>query len=262
MSETLLVLGHRGMLGNAVLSYFKSEGFEVLTTESRWGEESFAHDLVNTRASYIINCIGAIPQKKLGDEAYTSINVELPKFLETLGKKIIHPTTDCEFSGTLEEGKKYTKNDKRDAEDSYGKSKALISELIEKTFNNTKMIRVSIIGHELTSSVSFLDWFLSSEGEVNGYANHSWNGITTLEWAKNCRRLINDWESFPTLTQLGTEDVMSKFEILCLTRTIYNKDVVIKEVRTEANSNKTLLSDFDIPDLADQLRELKKFYNK
>ena len=134
---------------------------EIITTEKRWGDTTFKSKLENTDASVIINCIGAIPQKKPSDERYIDINVNLPIFLESLGKRIIHPTTDCEFSGDLDQSEAYTKLHQRDAKDAYGKSKAKISELIENSFKNTKMIRVSIIGHELSSNFSLLDWFLN-----------------------------------------------------------------------------------------------------
>lgn len=138
----ILILGHNGMLGNAVSQYFSSQNdYEVETTNTRWNKDDFIEYLSNSDADVIINCIGAIPQKKLSAEAYTSINVELPIHLETLGKKIIHPTTDCEFSGTIPETEKYSKTSARDAEDDYGMSKAQISRRIEEDFSNTKMIR-------------------------------------------------------------------------------------------------------------------------
>jgi dTDP-4-dehydrorhamnose reductase len=63
------------------------------------------------------------------------------------------------------------------------------------------MIRVSIIGHELSSNYSLLDWFLNSDGTVNGYDDHYWNGVTTLAWAKICSSIMNNWDTVPTLNQ-------------------------------------------------------------
>ena len=183
--KKIFILGHNGMLGNAVLKYYiGKQDCVVYTTDSRFNSEEFKTILEGTDAEYIINCIGKIPQKsKKGENLneYKTLNIELPIFLETLNKKILHPSTDCEFLGGLEEGKKYTKNNIRDAQDEYGLSKAFISNKIEKEFHNTKILRVSIIGHEKNTSLSLLDWFLSQEKETNGYTNHYWNGITTLE---------------------------------------------------------------------------------
>lgn len=263
MSRKVLILGHRGMLGNAVHSYFNNHNnYITLTTEKRWGDPLFNEELLNTEADFIINCIGAIPQKKLPEEAYRKINIDLPTFLETIGKKVVHPTTDCEFSGTIPYPKKYSVIDERDAQDAYGKSKADISFLIENSFNNTKMIRVSIIGHELNSHVSFLDWFLHSENEVNGYTNHYWNGVTTLQWAKLCENLLENWDDLPVLNQFGTTDSLSKFEILSLVKKVYEKDVVITPKETEFASHKCLVSHAELPTIEEQLVELKKFYGK
>lgn len=263
MTTKILILGHKGMLGNAVHKYFTSESdHEIITTEKRWGDTTFKSELENTDASVIINCIGAIPQKKPSDEQYIDINVNLPIFLESLGKRIIHPTTDCEFSGDLDQSEAYTKLHQRDAKDAYGKSKAKISELIENSFKNTKMIRVSIIGHELSSNYSLLDWFLNSDGTVNGYDDHYWNGVTTLAWAKICSSIMNNWDTVPTLNQYATDKNLTKYELLELIKKVYNKDIDINPVITGKVVNKCLTPDAESGSLENQLRELRMFYNR
>ena len=72
---------------------------------------------------------------------------------------MIHPSTDCEFSGNIPATRKYTKKDVRDAIDDYGKSKAEISKRIENGFKNTKIIRTSIVGHEEQGAFPFLIGF-------------------------------------------------------------------------------------------------------
>jgi dTDP-4-dehydrorhamnose reductase len=156
----------------------------------------------------------------------------------------------------------YSKDAVRDAEDEYGKSKAAIAERIEKEFRNTKMLRVSIIGHERTSSVALLDWFLASEGEVKGYTNHYWNGITTLEWAKLACELAEEWDSFPILNQHASPEVMSKYDLLVLVREVYGKDIVITPFEAATAANKCLKGDRELPSLKGQLTELRAFYGK
>jgi dTDP-4-dehydrorhamnose reductase len=259
----ILVLGHKGMLGNAVQSYLSTTGkYEVLTTEARYGEPDFGTAIHALNPDAIVNCIGLIPQKKPRPEEYASVNIDLPVFLETLGKKIVHPTTDCEFLGDIPSDRMYTKADIRDANDPYGLSKAIISKRIEEDFSNTKMLRVSIIGHELASHNSLLDWFLNSEGKVNGYTTHYWNGITTLEWSKLCEELIDNWDTYPTLNQYGTDKIASKCDLLTIMRDVYGKDVEISPFTTETAVNKCLASDKPIPSIHEQLIELKKFYRK
>lgn len=262
--KKVLVLGHKGMLGNAVYKYFqqKKEKYALLTIEKRWPEKDFQEALIASEAEIIINCIGLIPQRNPLQSEYEKINIELPTFLDSLGKKIIHPSTDCEFLGNLNPDEKYKKTHQRDATDEYGKSKAKISQLIEDSFKNTKVIRVSIIGHEQKNHLALLDWFLSSTGEVSGFTNQYWNGITTLEWATISEDLINHWDTLPIINQYGTKDIHSKYDLLCDIKNIYNKDIKIIPVEKSEGTNKCLESDKEIKDMSEQLRELKKFYNR
>ena len=75
------------------------------------------------------------------------------------------------------------------------------------------MIQTSIIGPEIDSNASLLEWFLSQEGEIFGYTKAIWNGNTTLEWSKWCEKIIFDWDNYDTLTILYSNTV-SKFDII------------------------------------------------
>jgi dTDP-4-dehydrorhamnose reductase len=259
----LLILGHNGMLGNAVYKYFINK-CDIETIEGlRWNSDEYKNKILNSDAEFTINCVGAIPQKKYDVEYYGFLNIELPKFLETTGKKVIHPSTDCEFSGNLEYPKMYKWNDWRDAEDDYGKSKAKISKLIVDEFKNTKIIRTSIIGHELITSLSLLDWFLGTDDDevLRGYSNYYWNGITTLQWCKVADMIISSWMETFILTQVGSLG-LSKYDLLKIIAEVYSKPNIINKFEMEKPLNKMLESDFKIPTIEDQLIELKTFYNK
>jgi dTDP-4-dehydrorhamnose reductase len=260
----ILILGHSGMLGNAVKKYFDQETDHSTSTISnlRWDELEFKKSIINSDADYVINCIGLIPQNNPEKADYESLNVELPLFLDTTGKKILHPSTDCEFSGKIPIDKKYSFCQERDAEDAYGMSKARSSKILEESAINTKIIRTSIIGHELNSRVALLDWFLSSEGNVNGYTNHYWNGITTLEWAKIANELINDWENFPILNTFGTHDIRTKHDLLLIIKSVYKKKIEVIPFVANVSINKCLDSCKKLSDIDEQLAELKDFYSK
>ncbi len=259
----ILVLGHKGMLGRAVAKYFAESGHTVVTLAARYGESEFVDSIIKLNPDFIINGIGKIPQKKpLSDAEYVALNTDLPILLDTIGRPVVHPTTDCEFSGFIKPGTAYTKTAPRDATDVYGMSKAKSSQCLEESSKNTKIIRTSIIGHEESTTFSLLDWFLSQTGSVRGYTNHYWNGITTLEWAKQCQHLINRWQDAPTLTQLGTATHHSKYDILTIAKAVYEKDITITPFETPETMNKCLLSDYTIPDISAQLKELKDFFNK
>jgi len=261
----ILVLGHTGMLENAVHDYFTFNNVNVETIPSgiRWDSNEFKEIIINSKADFIINCIGAIPQKKPSDDYYEFLNVELPFFLERTGKKILHPSTDCIFSGKLEFPNRYKRTDKPDAYDLYGKSKSKIDNLIQTNFLNTKIIRTSIFGHELSRHVSLLDWFLGTKNDeiINGYNNYYWNGISTLQWAKEADMLFKNWSEMPTLIQLGSEG-MPKSEFLRLVAKVYNKPNQINDFKMVVDTNKMLESDWELPTLEQQLNELKNFYCK
>lgn len=258
----ILILGHNGMLGNAAFKYF-NKNHEIVTIEQRWDSDDFKISVQEADVEFVINCIGAISQKKFGDDYFELINVKLPEFLETIDKKIIHPSTDCVFSGNIKPPQMYCKDDERDAYDVYGKSKAKIDKMIVDDFKNTKIIRTSIIGHEMQGHVSLLDWFLGTDEnvELNGYCNYYWNGITTLQWCKVAEEIMRDWDFVPIITQVGTE-VMVKSNLLRLMGKIYGKSNKINDFEMRVTLNKALISDYPIQSTEKQLIELKKFYKK
>lgn len=261
--KKVLILGENGMLGDAVRRYLSQRSeYELVYVSGRWPTDTFKSAVTTADADVIINCVGKIPQRKPTEEEYRETNIDLPVFLDTLGAQIIYPTTDCEFSGTLPVKSFYTKSSVRDAEDSYGKSKAIISERIEQTFSHTKIIRTSIIGHERASSVSLLDWFLSAREPVKGYTNHYWNGVTTLQWAQLAADLIENWDQYPVLNQHGTHEIVSKYQLLSLIREVYDTDTHIEPFETPETVNKCLLPDTNLPSLTEQLQALKTFYGR
>ena len=261
-----MVLGHSGMLGNAVMRYFSQfpEQYTLLTTNERWGDNgAFNESVSSTDADFIINCIGAIPQKySQHEDNYQKINIDLPIFLDSIGRPIVHPSTDCEFSGTIPAGEKYKKKSLRDATDAYGISKALISKKIEETFANTKIIRTSIIGHELgNKKFSLLEWVLSTKDTpIRGYTDHYWNGVTTIQWCKICETLIKDWGQKEKLNQFGTEKIASKYDLVRLILKIYMRKVDVEPYMTGTIVNKCLESDVSLPPIEKQLEELRMTY--
>ncbi len=259
----ILILGHTGMIGSTAATYFEQiNTYKVITLNTRWGDPLFRENILTLDPNLIINCIGAIPQKNPSEDEYRKLNIELPIFLETLSIPVIHPATDCEFSGELPTPLLYTKVSTRDATDAYGKSKAEIAALIETSFIHTKMIRASVIGHEMGSKAGLLEWFLHSTGSVYGYTNHYWNGITTLQWAKLCDEIIKNWDTQPILNQYATESSLTKYNVLETIKKVYDKDIIVDALETEGSINKCLESDTKLPTLKEQLEILRTFSKK
>jgi dTDP-4-dehydrorhamnose reductase len=166
----VLVLGHSGMLGHMVAKYLSDNNCDIVTCEYRYPSTQFKEFIKQFNGDFIINCIGAIPQRTKD----FSINYELPIWLDANANcKIIHPGTDCEMDS-----------------DDYGISKKRARDYIVEHSNQTKILKSSIIGPELNSNASLLEWFLSQTDLVYGYTNAMWNGNTTLEWAEQCYALI------------------------------------------------------------------------
>ena len=237
----VLVLGHTGMLGNCVYKYFSSfENIETFNLVGRWPDDHFLTDIVNMDVDYVINCIGAIPQRTNKFE----INYELPIWLdENVDCRIIHPATDCEMDS-----------------DEYGKSKFKAGRHLAIHGTKTKQIVTSIIGHELNTNVSFLDWFLSSEESVFGYTECYWNGNTTLEWAKQAYKMMLNWERYAKRTVFSTECI-SKYELLTIIKDVYDKDIIINK-DDKVKADKCLKGQIKTTPIKEQLKELKKFANK
>jgi dTDP-4-dehydrorhamnose reductase len=228
----VFVLGHRGMLGHMVVKYLKSKGVDIAITNKRfpgWNPRMFA------RADYIINCIGAIPQRTNDFK----INYELPEWLCTIDRKVIHPGTNCE------------------ANNEYSLSKVRAENYIIENGNKTKILKTSIIGPELNTKNSLLEWFLSQGGEVFGHTKAMWNGNTTLEWAKQCLHLIENWESYKILTILEGECI-SKYDMLNMIKEVFGKTIEI--LPKEFGKNELLNGDIITSSFRQQLKELKEFY--
>jgi len=236
----VLVLGHKGMLGHMVLKYLADNLLtDIYVIENqKFPSKEFKNSITSGGWDYIINCIGAIPQRTDNFD----INHELPLWLEkNTQSKIIHPGTDCEMD-----------------DDAYGISKKMARDFIIEEGTHTKILKTSIIGPELGPPASLMDWFLSQEGEVGGYTEAMWNGNTTLQWAKECLSLILNWGKYETETILeGT--CVSKFELLGYIKEVFNKDIKINP-NDKVRIDKCLTGNKKMPHIKDQLIDLKKYY--
>lgn len=253
----ILILGHNGMLGHVVFKFFKNLGFDVHTINSKFPDKSFCDEIMISDCDFLINCIGCIPQKHTSESSMMISNFFLPVFLtHNFGGKIIHATTDCEFSGLSNSF--YSKESFRDAVDFYGKSKILASNYM-LNYAKCHIIRTSIIGFELNSRKSLLEWFLNNKiSEIKGFSDHWWNGITTLQWAKIAHQIVENQIS-DNFIQVGTEAI-SKFDLLNIFNEIFQTNHNITKQDTGCGIFKCLISDFKVPNIQQQIIELKNWY--
>lgn len=262
----IFVFGANGMLGNYVTSYLSKyyQIFKLNRTDydiSQINTESLMLFLKSRIESndIIINCAGVIPQRSKSNkrEFYlvnTLFPVILSVFCEQKGIKFIHITTDCVFSGS--EGN-YNELSIPDEENDYGISKSL-SDLSFGT-----IIRTSIIGEEFNSKRSLLEWLKSNKDKtVYGYDDHYWNGVTCLELSKIIYRIISENRFWIGVRHVFSPNVVTKYKLLEMINEIYQLNINI--IKTDNGyCNKTLSSiydlNFDVPELFQQIEELKEF---
>ena len=265
----IYILGSKGMLGRYVYTYL-SQKFNVseinrdILEASQQTEKSIEDVLINNgvnKGDVVINCIGTIKPRvdQLGDLNAILVNSVFPRMLSNICEKnewnMIHPTTDCVYSG--KKGK-YNENDKYDVDDVYGMSKAIGEP------KNCTIIRTSIIGEEVNQHRSLVEWVKSQKNnKVNGFLNHFWNGITCLEWAKLVEKIIENKDFWKGTQHFISPTQVSKYDLVKMLSNSYNLNIEINPVNAEYIVDRTLSTTFDekykIKELELQIIEMEKF---
>jgi dTDP-4-dehydrorhamnose reductase len=260
--KRVLILGGSGMLGHKLVQCWL-ERFEIFAT-LRSGVEKFEKyqifspentltgvnaenfdsiikAFVIAKPDVVVNCIGVIKQLKESKNPITTLNINsifphrLAGLCQAVGARLITISTDCVFNGRKGN---YQETDISDAEDLYGKSK----NIGEVSGENCLTVRTSIIGRELGSSHSLVDWFLSNEGgRVKGFTKAIYTGFPTVVFAGILADIIENQADLSGLWHISSEPI-SKFDLLCLARDAYQAKIEI-EPDTEFFMDRSLNSD-------------------
>lgn len=253
----ILIMGVNGMLGSMLFRYFRNLSV-YQTSGTFYGSNPFTANkdiLAQFDASqevisqlkdlfghfhphYIINCIGIIkPWCRDDDPAGVKnailVNALFPHLLaDTCAEycpdtRILTIATDCVFSGIKGN---YTEHDLQDPLDVYGKTKSLG----EVRKSNVLNIRTSIIGAELTGKRSLLEWFLSNPdgSTVRGFTHHRWNGMTTLQYAHLCNKIMMEG-NFEELRKINhvlhwiENESVNKYELLKIFNEVFERKINI-----------------------------------
>lgn len=277
MSKTkILLFGATGMAGHIAYYFLQStEKYDIVNVvyRNKLTEDSIVADITDVnivsnivydaKPDYILNCIGVLIRgsKEHPDNAIL-INAYFPHLLKRLsdeiGAKLIHISTDCVFSG--KKGN-YSETDFRDADDVYGRSKALGEIINDKDLT----IRTSIIGPELKQNGEGLfHWFMHQHGKINGFQTAIWSGVTTLELAKAIDVAID--KKVTGLIQLSNGVGISKYDLLLLFKKIWNKnDVEVASIDAngvDKSITKSTRFDYIIPGYEKMLKELSQWMRK
>jgi dTDP-4-dehydrorhamnose reductase len=246
--QKVLILGVSGMLGHSSYRLFASSpGFDVIgTARVLTGLESLPRGdgarivagidisdfdrlvrlFAEERPNVVVNCVGVIKQLAASKDPLASIaiNALLPHRLAQLcaavNARLIQISTDCVFNGRKGN---YRESDYPDAEDLYGRTKLLG----EVDYPNAITLRTSIIGHEIGSTVSLIDWFLSQPGPtVHGYRKAIYTGLPTVELARVVRDVVIPRPELRGLWHLSSDSI-NKYDLLQLVAKTYGKTIEI-----------------------------------
>ncbi len=262
--KRVLVLGASGMLGSMVAAYLAEQ--ETVSVRGTVRNPSILEDcrqrirraewsLLDARdegtwdpiddADWIVNAIGVIKPLIHDEDAAEvasaiAVNSQFPFQLgmraAAAGARVLQIATDCVYSGSKG---LYSELDVHDALDVYGKTKSLG----EARMSNVHHLRCSIVGPERYPGRSLLAWFLSQPvgSQVRGFANHLWNGLTTLHFAKLCGAIISQDIALPHLQHVIPGGVVSKAELLqAFAGAFERRDVTVEVVEADKAVNRTL----------------------
>lgn len=261
MRKRIAIFGATGMIGSALYASLKDGADLVLVVrdkeklaalEGRYGGTSshaaFALDTLALKEDYmrsftgtvaptlarlldemgdvdaVVQCMGVINRynKERPDEMLF-INAALPHALSAQFKdRLIHVTTDCVFDGS--QGAPYDETSVAAARDLYGLTKRA-----GEPSSQSLVLRTSMIGPEIAGFSGLLEWVRQQNGNtIEGYQNALWNGVTTFEFARICRDIIERRSEFPATGLYHIfSTALSKYEMVRKIAEKYRIDVEI-----------------------------------
>ncbi|MFH1088334.1 MAG: sugar nucleotide-binding protein [Patescibacteria group bacterium] len=209
------------------------------------------------KCDYVINALGIIkPYCNEAPGLAFFVNSVFPQILaEELGKKLIQVTTDCVFNGSV--GAPYDELAPKLPPDIYGITKALGEP--EKAI----VLRCSTIGPELQGNRGLLAWLISQKGkQINGYTNHWWNGITSVELGKVCQKIISREVQIDAGVYHIFSDDITKYDLLVKLNQQLNLGCTINPIEASVatdrrlRTTKPLNQQLQIPSLDEMIAKL------
>jgi dTDP-4-dehydrorhamnose reductase len=242
----VLVIGGSGLLGNAVARVLSRSAnlrvtctvrgpatsarlraagpIEVIESVDALRLEDLESAFARARPAVVVNCVGATKHVDTGNEASAAYlaNAVLPHVLSTLcathGSRLVHVSTDCVFTGRKG---MYVESDRPDAEDVYGQSKAAG----EVRYRHALTIRTSIIGHEIDTDRSLIEWFMR-QSSCRGFRRAIFSGFPTVTLARIIRDVVIPDPSLHGLYHVAAPPI-DKYDLLTKVADAYALPVTV-----------------------------------
>ena len=268
----VLIVGSTGMLGKYMYKYLY--GFHECVGLGRKHFDATDNTLstelyhaINT-SDVVINCVGVLKPhiKHVGVANTIRINSVFPQLLadecDRADVMMLHMSSDCIYTG--QKGG-YVESDPGDATDLYARTK-----MIEPVGTKCCTIRTSFVGEEQNyGGVGLIKWLTEQTGEVSGYTNCVWNGVTCLQLCKIVNEMIEQPVKHKT-QHIFSRDSVTKYELCQLIKLVYQLNVDIHPTQADQISgskidgvlDRTLDTEheqYKIPNLYTQLLEQKEF---
>lgn len=273
MSKKILIIGSKGMAGHMIRHFLKEQSNYSIVDIAR-NNESFEPKYILDVTDFdalkkiisvekpdvVINCVGVLNKDaETNPDKAILLNAYLPHMLgmycTTIGSKLIHFSTDCVFSGSAGS---YTETDIKNGEGFYAQSKALG----EVNYGNHLTIRTSIIGPELKNGIGLFHWFMNQKGDIKGYSQAYWSGVTTTELAKAVYFAIE--HEISGLYHLVNNMRINKYELLLIFKEVFNRTDITIHPYDQYKIDKSLINkrnDFNyfVPSYLEMVTDMKKW---
>ena len=272
--KKVLVIGCKGMAGHVIKTYLESlNNYQVIgiARNVNSNKNLFNLDVSDTNKleqilkessfDIVINCIGLL-NKTAEDNPELAVwfNSYFPHLLSSFGNKygfkLIHISTDCVFSG--KEGG-YKEDSFKNGIGFYAQSKALGEVVNSKDLT----FRTSIIGPELKhNGIGLFHWFMNQTGEIEGFTEAYWSGVTTIELAKGINEAIQ--QDLTGLYQFVNNSKISKYNLVTIFNTVFRDNSIKINEKSDYKVDKSLICsrndfNYNVSSYTDMIFKMKQW---
>jgi len=268
----VFVLGATGMVGHVMSRYLKEQSETVIDITRKDIDATWDANQIDWAVrswgvhsdDYVINCIGLVPQVSADHILQVKVNTLFPKALvvalQPTKTRLIHISTNCVYCGQevrAYDPHGYTEYDMPLTFDAYGATK-WHGECPESAM----VLRASVIG---PGKQGFYKWCTEASEPINGYVDHYWNGLTTLELAKYVYWLIDRKQFGTGVRHVHAPNTVSKYDLIKEIHRINGVHALKQVTPYYTQDNKwltlaTISRTTWIPTIQQQLQELKQWY--